>query len=345
MPIPERENSNMKHDNITIVDIGKMCGVSTKTVSRVINEDKNVSDQTREKVLAAIKESGYQVNMFARALKGNPTGIIMIFTDRHDEEHLSSWHTLMLKYLFRTAKENGMKVVMAPSNSSECINDDTDGFTLLQNRMADGVILLENVLNDPRARYFKEHDIPFVMFGEPDDDTVHAVSLDNYQVGCLGGNYLVSCKYRNISLLIGEEKFLSTQNRVRGFEDAVRGKNGKYRIYRNINSIEKAYRKAKEIIAGESADAFFVSGDERAMGVYQAIYEAGLRIPEDIAVLGVDNIPIGNYYYPRISTIDQDFKGMAEECINRLVKLIRNEEIEGSKLVEFQPTLIEREST
>lgn len=340
-----RDIKRQKSDKITIVDIAKMCGVSTKTVSRVINEDSNVSEKTREKVLAAMKESGYQVNMFARALKGNPTGIIMIFTDRHDEEHLSTWHTLMLKYLFRNAKKNGMKVVMAPSNSSECINDNTDGFTLLQNGMADGVILLENVHNDPRAQYFKEHNIPFVIFGEPNDDTVCAVSLNNYEVGHAGGEYLVSCKYRDIFLLIGEGKFISTQNRVRGFRDAVKGHNGRYIVYEEINSIEKAYQKAKEIIENDKADAFFVSGDERAIGVYKAIHEAGLRIPEDIAVLGVDNIPIGNFYYPRISTIDQDFEGMAEECISLLVKLIRSEEIKGTRLVEFQPKLIEREST
>lgn len=340
-----KDMNKRNRDKTTIVDIAQMCGVSTKTVSRVINEDKNVSEKTREKVLTAMKDSGYQVNMFARALKGNRTDIIMIFTDRHGEEHLSTWHTLMLKYLFRHAKSNGMKVVMAPSNSSECIDDSTDGFTLLQNGMADGVILMENVKDDPRARYFKEHNIPFVMFGEPDDETVCAVSLDNYQVGYKGGEYLVNSRYQDIVLLIGEGKFLSTRNRVRGFLDAVKGKHGRYRVYEDVNSIEKAYQKAKEVIEQDKADAFFVSGDERAIGVYKAIHESGLRIPEDVAVLGVDNIPIGNYYYPRISTIDQDFKGMAEECINRLVRLIRSEEIEGSKLVEFLPTLIEREST
>lgn len=340
-----KDNKKRTREKATIVDIASMCGVSTKTVSRVVNNDENVSAATREKVLAAMKESGFQVNMFARGLKGSRTDIIMIFTDRHEEEHLSTWHTLMLKYLFRDAKENGMKVVMAPSNSMGCIDDSTDGFTLLANGMADGVILLENVQNDLRAKYFKEHNIPFVIFGEPDDQTVHAVSLDNYQVGYKGGEYLISCKYKDIALLTGEAKFLSTQNRIQGFEDAVKGKNGRFRCFSEINSIEKAYCKAKEIVNQDSVDAFFVSGDERAIGVYKAINEAGLRIPEDIAVLGVDNIPIGNYYYPRISTIKQDFEGMAGECINRLIKLIRNEEITGSRLIEFQPEVIEREST
>ena len=79
--------------------------------------------------------------------------------------------------------------------------------------------------------------------------------------------------------------------------------------------------------------------------MFPEIHEHGLRIPEDIAVLGVDNIPIGKYYYPRISTIDQNFEQLAKECIDRLVKLIRGEKIEGGKVIEFQPEVLEREST
>ncbi len=339
------KDNKKKSNNVTIVDVAEMCGVSVKTVSRVVNQDSNVSERTRQKILDAIKKTGYQVNMFARGLKGQKTNIIMIFTDRHGEEHLSNWHTLMLKYLFRYAKENGMKVVMSPSNSTRCVDDDTDGFTLLANGMADGVILLENVHSDPRAVYFREHNIPYVMFGEPDDDETYAVSLDNYQVGYKGGKYLTGCRYRNVAFLVGEEKFLSTQNRIKGFKDSVKGKEGKYKVYTGVNSIQLAYEKAKELLETENPDAFFVSGDERALGVYQAIHENGLRIPEDVAVLGVDNIPIGKYYYPRISTIDQNFEQLAKECIDRLVKLIRGEKIEGGKVIEFQPEVLEREST
>ena len=135
------KDNKKKSSNVTIVDVADMCGVSVKTVSRVVNQDSNVSERTRKKVLDAIKETGYQVNMFARGLKGQKTNIIMIFTDRHGEEHLSNWHTLMLKYLFRYAKESGMKVVMSPSNSTRCIDDDTDGFTLLANGMAGNPVI------------------------------------------------------------------------------------------------------------------------------------------------------------------------------------------------------------
>ena len=92
--------------NVTIVDIANACGVSIKSVSRVLNNSPNVSDAMREKVMNTIKEQGYQVNMLARGLKGSRTNIIVVFAERHQEEHLSIWHTIMLKHLFTHANQN-----------------------------------------------------------------------------------------------------------------------------------------------------------------------------------------------------------------------------------------------
>jgi len=134
----------------TIVDIAKVCKVSTKTVSRVMNNSPNVSDKTKELVRNAMKEYGYQVNMLARGLKGSRTNIIVVFAERHNEEHLSIWHTIMLKYLFRYGKQKSMKIIVSPSSSERFEEDETDGFYLIANGIADGAILLENVVNDPR---------------------------------------------------------------------------------------------------------------------------------------------------------------------------------------------------
>ena len=104
--------------------------------------------------------------MFARGLKGQKTNIIMIFYRPAWRRTFEQLAYIDAEIPFRYAKESGMKVVMSPSNSTRCIDDDTDGFTLLANGMADGAILLENVHSDPRAVYFREHNIPYVMFGE-----------------------------------------------------------------------------------------------------------------------------------------------------------------------------------
>lgn len=328
----------------TINDIAKKCGVSIKTVSRVVNQSPEVSETTREKVLSAMKELGYQANLLARGLKGSRTNIIIVFTDRHNEEHLSIWHDIMLKYLFQYAKENSLKIVMSPSNSEMYLEDETDGFYLLSSGIADGAILLENVRNDKRVEYLEKEKIPYVVFGEPEDSSINSVSLDNYDVGYKGGSYLVKKNYKNIVFLIGEKKFLSTQLRIKGFENAVMDSDVTYSVRDGVDTIEKAYRAALDALDTVPVDAFFVSGDERAIGVYKAINEKNFKIPQDVAVLGIDNIPLGQYLYPPISTVEQDFKQLAYECINNLMQLFESKD-NIYKKIRIPAKIIEREST
>ena len=117
---------NTRKGKVTIKDIADACGVSIKTVSRVVNDSENVSKKTRDIVNTTIKELGYQTSILAKGLKGAKTNVIMVFTDRHEEEHLSSWHVVMLKYLFSYARMKNLKVIMTPSNSNSFISDETD---------------------------------------------------------------------------------------------------------------------------------------------------------------------------------------------------------------------------
>lgn len=331
---------------VTIVDVAKACGVSMKTVSRVINNSPDVSEKTKEKVFAVMKEQGYQVNMLAKGLKGNRTNIIVVFADRHNEEHLSIWHNIMLKYLFSYAKSRSMKIVLSPSNSERFEEDETDGFYLIASGIADGAILMENVLNDPRVDYFEKNSVPYVVFGEPESDLIPSVSLNNLDVGLMGGKYLVDKGYKKIALFIGEEKFLSTQLRIRGFKEVMETSGTTYYIFTGVDTVEKAYRKSIEVLKSHEIDAFFVSGDERAIGVYRGIYENGYQIPKDIAVLGIDNITIGEFLYPPISTVAQDFQLLAKTCMDFVVDEIEHGKREDRERVfKFPSRIIEREST
>ena len=334
-----------KLGNVTIVDIAEACGVSIKSVSRVLNNSPNVSAAMREKVMNTIKEQGYQVNMLARGLKGSRTNIIVVFAERHHEEHLSIWHTIMMKHLFTYAKKCSMKIVLSPSNSGRFEEDETDGFYLMASGIADGAILLENILEDARVDYFEQKNIPYVVFGEPVNQNVPSVSLDNYEVGYQGGKYLADKGFDKIALFIGEKKFLSTQNRISGFSAAMKEHGKEELVFSGIDTVEKAYKKATEVLDQQKIEAFFVSGDERALGVYRAIYEKGLSIPEDIAVLGIDNITLGEYYYPPISTIEQDFEILAKTCIDYLISKIENPDSVEKRVFKFPCKVRERKST
>lgn len=334
---------------VTISDIALKSGFSIKTVSRVLNGSKSVKQDTRDKILSVIEEEGYSANQMARSLKGVSSKIIVVFIDRHNGEYLSIWHNIMLKYLFIYARQEGMKIVVSPSSSERFEEDETDGFYLVANGIAEGAILLENILDDDRVRYFEKNGIPYVVFGEPENENVPVVCLDNYDLGYKGGKFLSGKGYKHIALSIGDLKFLSTKKRIDGFRMAMMESHCQYEIYDGIDTPEKAYQKAKEVLAIEPVpEAFFVSGDERALGVYRAIYEKGLSIPKDIAVLGIDNIDIGNYYYPPISTVGQDFQHMAEGCINYVMQQIEDQK-KGIRIQKrrynYPCQVIERDST
>lgn len=332
--------------NVRMADIADACGVSIKSVSRVLNNNPNVSEEMRERVMTTIKEQGYQVNMLARGLKGNRTNIIVVFAERHHEEHLSIWHDMMLKHLFTYAKRRSMKIVLSPSNSGRFEEDETDGFYLIASGIADGAILLENILQDARVDYFEKHGIPYVVFGEPESSEIPSVSLDNFDVGYKGGSYLAQKGFQKIAFFIGEEKFLSTQHRIKGFETAMREYGKEYAVFTGVDTVKKAYEKAKEVLGNQGdIEAFFVSGDERALGVYRGIYERGLSIPGDIAVLGIDNITLGEYYFPPISTIEQNFEELAKCCIDYVIDKIEHPETVDKKNLRFPCRVIERKST
>ena len=151
--------------------------------------------------------------------------------------------------------------------------------------------------------------------------------------------------YKKICFLVGEEKFLSTQFRVKGFLDAIKESGIEYRIIYEVDTKEKAFDTAKDIIENESTEAFFVSGDERALGVYKLLHQKNLNIPGDVAVLGIDNISICEYMYPAMSSMKQDFRQLAMECIDMLDDLLENQDSERERQILIPSEVIEREST
>lgn len=336
-------------NKITIKDIARLSGYSIKTVSRVINNELNVSDKAKNIINNVIAENNFHINMFAKGLKGEKTNIIVVFIDRHDGEFLNIWHNIMLRHLFNYAKDIGMKIVVSPSNSEEFTTDESDGFNLISSGLANAAILLEVVDNDSRVKYLKQQNIPFVVFGEPRDKNISSASIDNFSVGRSGAEYLVNKGYRNIKFLVGSNDFISNQKRIDGFTSYIKNADSvKYEIVTNVISTDTAYETAKKILlqTDSQVDAFFVSGDERAVGVYKAIYEKDLKIPDDVAVLGIDNIKMGDYLYPSLSTIQQDFQILARKCLDLVSDEIKNDEgYRKNTSIKVSPSIIEKNST
>ncbi|MBA7545164.1 HTH-type transcriptional repressor PurR [subsurface metagenome] len=202
---------------------------------------------------------------------------------------------------------------------------------------------------DRRVDYLVERKIPFVIVGRDNVyETTSFVNLDNVKAGYLGAEHLIKRGNRSIRFFLGDKNFTVNQDRAEGFIQAFNDyhiKSELRHIDYGIMNPEFAYEKMKNILEEEAPDALFVSGDQRAIGVYHAIQEKGLKIPQDIAVLGIDNIPLSEYYYPALTTISQSVRKMAEGAIEILNQLLKDSENHKSQRIIFQPKLIIRNST
>ncbi len=330
---------------ITMQGIADLCGVSIKTVSRVLNNSTRVKPETRERIMEVIQEQGYQVNLLARGLKKKKTNTIIVFIDKHQEKYWGIWHTQMLQFMLKEAKGKGYKIVISPSSATGHLEDETDGFHLLSSKMADGAIILDNAQEDIRLDFLNKNDIPYVLVGQTEDENVCWVDLDNYNTGVVGCEYLIEKGYKKIAFLIGQEQFHVNRLRADGFSKVAMDHNIHFAIEYNVDSMETAYKTTLKLQSKDPYDALFISGAERAIGAYRALNELGLNIPEQVAVLGIDNIPLCNYLYPTMSTMDQQCQHFAHVVIEKLFELINGDNNCREQHSLIENTIIEREST
>ena len=218
-------------------DIADLCGVSIKTVSRVLNNSTSVKPETKERILKVIQEHGYQVNLLARGLKQKKTNTIIVFIDKHQEKYWGIWHTQLLQFLLREAKQKGYKIVVSPSSATGHLDDETDGFHLLSSKMADGAIILDNAQDDIRLEFLNKNKIPYVLVGQTEEEDVCWVDLDNYNTGVLGCEYLISRGYKKIAFLLGQEQFHVNKLRADGFATVAKKNPNEYGIEFNVDSI------------------------------------------------------------------------------------------------------------
>lgn len=327
-------------------DIANLCGVSIKTVSRVLNNSTSVKPETKERILKVIQEHGYQVNLLARGLKLKKTNTIIVFIDKHQEKYWGIWHTQLLQFLLREAKHKGYKIVVSPSSATGHLDDETDGFHLLSSKMADGAIILDNAQDDIRLEFLNKNKIPYVLIGQTEGEDVCWVDLDNYNTGVLGCEYLISRGYKKIAFLLGQEQFHVNKLRADGFVHVAEKNPIDYTIEFNVDSVEAAYKATLKLQRESPYDALFISGAERAIGAYRALNELQLNIPSQVAVLGIDNIPLCNYLYPSMSTMDQQCDNFAKVVIEKLYDRINDLGTESCQPhVLIDNRIIEREST
>ena len=298
----------------TIYDIAKLSGFSPKTVARVINNESNVAPATAAKINEIIRSIDYRPNEYAKNLKSKKTKVVLASINSPREFPLQ-WMQVMIERVSLLCQEKGITLFVEycydMTSLDKSILNTNAGFI-------DGVIVFYEVEDDPRIRILKERDIPFVVFERAYDKTVEYVGNANYEALYSLFSSLCRKGLGSATMLLRKPTLVNT-DRVNGAINAFRdnGKDvGSINVVYDIAGADEAYAFTEEALGkGKLDELIFISGDERAFGVYRALTEKGIRIGEDVSIIGFDNIPSSRFLVPSLSTFAPDYQGLAESLI------------------------------
>lgn len=324
---------------ITIYDIARISGVSPKTVSRVINGGERVKPETYQAVMKVIDELSYVPNAYAQNLTKKETINILISVKKMESFPLIWFQTLLDKVL-QTCKEVGVNAIVEYFGEGDSIKDSIISST---GSLVDGVIVFYEGKDDSRIQYLKKNNMPFIVFGESHTDGVIYVSNNDFQAGYDLMEAVEEKGFKKMWLLMGGPSLVN-KNRENGVREFVKEK--RYDIDLEVTyglfTIESVYDYVKEHLSTSNIpDIIFVSGDEKVQGVIRGCYEKGILIPDQLTIVGFDNIPIAKYYTPALSTIAPNYTELAKEMIEGVLAIINGEQRES---VEISASLIRRQT-
>lgn len=327
---------------LTIKDIAREAGVSITTVSRVLNnKEEGMSQKTREKVLRVMEEVNYQPNKLARGLvtkRSNMLGLIV--------PNISN---PFFPELCRGAEDEANKrnYSLIICNSDDQSQKEENYLRLLQEQQVDGILLSsKNRLSKTSKNQLQSGKIPYVLFDRGEEATNQSgVFLDNKRGGYLAGKHLTDLGHIQIACMTGPTEIQNSQQRLSGFQRALMEVTVELppsSILVGDFQMDTAYRIAKRFLQNYTVTAIFASNDLMACGIYQAAHELGIQIPDQLSIVGFDDISLVTALIPKLTTVRQDTYEMGRKAIELLINQIENKSSEG---VVFEPTLIVREST
>lgn len=332
-----------------IKDIAKIAGVGVGTVSRVINNCPDVSEKTRRKVSKIIEKYNYIPNNNARLLKMNDTKNICVFVRGVYNPFFSE----IVNYIREEISKAGYFMILQQEEYKNGTEEIKSMLSLIKENKLKGIISLGAQLYNIDSNLFNEIKIPIVftsadVLRDNDIDSISTIKVENRYSSYMGVKYLISKGHRNIAILLGdiEDKGISIE-RFNGYKRALFEEdflvNERYIKYGKYDC-KSAYEKTLELLEeSKEVTAIFAISDLMAVGAAKAITDKGLRVGEDIALLGFDGMDMTKYYFPGISTIEQPKERLAKESINLLLDLI-NKKSKNRNIV-IETNLLEREST
>ena len=334
---------------ITIKDIAKIAGVSKTTVSRALNNQGRISQDTREKILQIAKETNYRHNKIATSLRSNKSMVIGLIFPGFMAGH---FYSEIFHGIESYCTKKGFGVLTGCSDG--VAQKEEKIIELLQERRVDGIIIAPTSgINLDYYQQFKNERLPFIFIDKylPEIEAARII-VDNKKGAYLAVKHLIEKGHKKIALLSGPEYPCTTiEERFQGYTEALNENNITYKKIiktdKNIyNQHESGYQAAKKFLTNnDGATAIFAINDSIALGALRAIREAGLKVPKDMAVVGFNDDDILSYLEHPLTTISVPKYEMGIKAAQLLINIIEAESNDSKKIIKLYPKLLIRETT
>ncbi len=311
---------------VTIKDVAKLARVSPSTVSRVISDSKQISDETKKRVKKAMKELGYHPNMIARSLITKSSQTLGLIMSRSTETAFSSpFFSEVIRGISKVVQNHQYSLLLATAENYK--EEAKQCMKMIMEKRVDGVILLASRVNDDLIEKLSLDNYPFVVVGRsPAGERIYSVNNDNIKAGYSVVRHLLNLGHRQIAFLNGPKEYIFCRDRYEGFMMAFREFGLEiepaYIIETDLQQ-ESGYFYTKQLLAlNKPPTAIFAIDDMMALGAYRAIKENNLKIPDDIAVVGFNNDHFTSLVSPPLTTIQIPIYEMGINAAEMMMDLL-----------------------
>ena len=333
---------------MTLRDIALLAGVSRSTVSRVLNDDPRVSDAVRARVKAIIEREGYHPHAAARALASRRSGIFgLVIPQALGSLFGDPWFPQFTQGCLDGARDSGVSLMllMEPANDEEAVTRLIDRFVVT--RHIDGLVLAASLVDDLLITALDDQGFPYMLVGRSKDEGRNFVDIRNREASAEATRHLLSHGRRRPAMVAGPGSMVSALDRRFGFEDAVREAGfdlAKVPI-REVNFSQRdAFQVAIEFLnVNNRPDAIFAASDAMAFGVLQAARQLGIRVPEDLGLMGFDGIEPDRIWHWELSTVRQPAHDIGRTAVTHLNDIVHQRRT-GHEQVWLETELILRHS-
>jgi len=310
---------------ITLEEIAKLAGVSRSTVSRVVNDHPSVREQVRERVWQVVHETGYQPHAAARSLVTRRTRTIGVIIPEHVTKLFTDpFFALLLYGITEACNTHQYHLMLSLFNSSS--KPEEMYRRVVSGGHLDGVIVASVHMDDPLFPKLLKDGVSFVMAGRHPDERVNYVDVDNVGGARMAVERLIRLGHRRIATITGPLSMTGGEDRLAGYCQALEAHRMPVRDELIVEGdfTEEGGVMGMERLLPASPTAIFAASDVMAIGALKALREADLRVPDDVALIGFDDIPLAAALEPALTTVRQPIERLGSMATDLLLNLLEN---------------------